>query len=83
MEKSRARHGAEDGGGAARARSQYYSRRPLHGSDLLPVVGIGVGIGVAAGLAAFYVARLFFEREPLESAPAAPTEAPPRRRSAK
>lgn len=39
----------------------YVYRRPLSGSELLPAVGIGV----AAGLAAFYVARLFLQRTPL------------------
>ena len=36
-------------------------RRPLEGRELLPAIGVGV----AAGLAAFYVARLFLERTPL------------------
>jgi hypothetical protein len=39
----------------------YVFRRALSGSELLPAVGIGV----AAGLAAFYVARLFLQRTPL------------------
>ena len=39
----------------------YVYRRPLTGRELLPAIGIGV----MAGLAAFYVARLFTERTPL------------------
>lgn len=39
----------------------YVYRRPLSGTELLPAIGVGV----AAGLAAFYVARLFLERTPL------------------
>ena len=39
----------------------YVYRRPLTGKELLPALGVGV----AAGLAAFYVARLFLERTPL------------------
>ena len=39
----------------------YVYRRPLTGSELLPAIGGGV----AAGLAAFYVTRLFLQRTPL------------------
>ena len=39
----------------------YVYRRPLSAAELLPAIGVGV----AAGLAAFYVARLFLERTPL------------------
>ena len=39
----------------------YVYRRPLHGPELLPALGVGV----AAGLVAFYVTRLFLERTPL------------------
>ena len=39
----------------------YVYRRPLDGRELLPAIGIGV----AAGVAAFYVARLFLQRTPL------------------
>ena len=39
----------------------YVYHRPLTGTELLPAIGVGV----AAGLAAFYVARLFLERTPL------------------
>jgi hypothetical protein len=40
----------------------YTYRRHLEPSELLPAVGIGIG----AGLAAFYVARLFLQRTPLD-----------------
>jgi hypothetical protein len=33
----------------------------LNGTELLPAIGVGI----AAGVAAFYVARLFLERTPL------------------
>jgi hypothetical protein len=39
----------------------YIYRRPLSGSELLPAIGARV----AAGVAAFYVARLFLQRTPL------------------
>jgi hypothetical protein len=39
----------------------YVYRRALEGRELLPAIGAGV----AAGLAVFYVARLFLERTPL------------------
>ena len=39
----------------------YVYRRQLTGPELLPAIGVGV----VAGLAAFYVARLFAERTPL------------------
>jgi hypothetical protein len=39
----------------------YVYRRPLTGTELLPAVGVGV----AAGLAVFYVVRLFLQRTPL------------------
>lgn len=39
----------------------YVYRRPLTGTELLPAIGVGV----AAGLAAFYVTRLFLQRTPL------------------
>ena len=44
------------------ARESYSYRRQLSGRDLLPAVAIGVG----AGLVAFYVARLFVQRTPIE-----------------
>jgi hypothetical protein len=39
----------------------YVYRRPLAGKELLPAIAVGV----AAGLASFYVARLFLQRTPL------------------
>jgi hypothetical protein len=39
----------------------YVYRRELEGRELLPAIGAGI----AAGLAVFYVARLFLERTPL------------------
>ncbi|HTK47840.1 MAG TPA: hypothetical protein VL328_07675 [Gemmatimonadaceae bacterium] len=39
----------------------YVYRRELDARELLPAIGVGV----AAGLAAFYVTRLFLERTPL------------------
>ena len=44
--------------------SVYVYRRPLAGRDLLPALGVGL----AVGLGAFYVARLFLQRTPLEPA---------------
>jgi hypothetical protein len=42
--------------------SQYYYRRSsLNGADALRALGIGL----AAGAAAFYVARIYFQRTPL------------------
>jgi hypothetical protein len=43
------------------AGSEYYYRRALSVRELLPAIGIGIG----AGIAAFYVARVLFERTPL------------------
>lgn len=42
-------------------RSGYYHRRKLGPVELMPAIGIGIGVGVAA----FYLARLLLEREPL------------------
>jgi hypothetical protein len=47
---------------SAAASNSYYYRRRLGVLELLPAIGVGVG----AGLAAFYVMRLFLERTPLE-----------------
>jgi hypothetical protein len=47
------------------APSSYYYRRRLSLAEHLPAVGVAIG----AGLAAFYVARLFLERTPLEPSP--------------
>jgi hypothetical protein len=51
----------------------YYYRRELGLRALAPAVGVGV----AAGVAAFYLARLFLERTPLTiDSDAAPSRAP-------
>jgi hypothetical protein len=44
-----------------RAVPEYFYRRSLSVSELLPIVGVGV----AAGVAAFYLVRLYRERTPL------------------
>jgi len=41
--------------------SRYYYRRALSAREMLPAIGAGV----AVGLAAFYLARVMLEREPL------------------
>jgi hypothetical protein len=46
---------------AERAVPEYFYRRSLSVSELLPIIGVGV----AAGIAAFYLARLYRERTPL------------------
>jgi hypothetical protein len=43
------------------AGAEYFYRRSLSVSEVLPAVGVGV----AVGLAAFYVARLMLQRTPL------------------
>ena len=43
------------------AGTEYFYRRALSARELLPAVGVAVG----AGLVAFYLARLFFQRTPL------------------
>ncbi|MDQ6886456.1 MAG: hypothetical protein M3068_04090 [Gemmatimonadota bacterium] len=45
--------------------SAYVYRRPLVFRELLPAIAAGAG----AGLFAFYIARLFLERTPLDRAP--------------
>ena len=40
---------------------KYYYRRPLTARELLPAIGAAL----AAGVATFYVAKLFIERTPL------------------
>jgi len=46
------------------ANEEYSYRRPLHLSELVPAIGIGIG----AGLFAFYVTRLLLQRTPLRAA---------------
>jgi hypothetical protein len=41
--------------------AEYFYRRSLSARELLPAIGIGV----AAGVFAFYVARIVFQRTPL------------------
>ena len=43
--------------------SRYYYRRPLRARELLPALGAAIG----AGAVAFYVAKLFLERTPLQT----------------
>ena len=52
--------------------ADYYYRRNLTGSDLLPAIGIGIGVGIAG----FYIARLLFQRTSL-GPPSRPTAALP------
>ena len=52
--------------------ADYYYRRDLDRSDLLPAVGIGFAVGVVG----FYVARLLLQRTKL-GPPARPTAALP------
>jgi len=49
---------------------EYVYRRRLAPRELLPAVGVAVG----AGLAAFYVARLFLQRTPLDVAASRPDQ---------
>jgi hypothetical protein len=42
-------------------RPEYYYRRRLAGSELLPAIGAGIAIG----LLAFYATQLFMQRTPL------------------
>lgn len=44
------------------AGAEYYYRRPLTLSELVPAIGIGIG----AGFFAFYVTRLLLQRTPLQ-----------------
>lgn len=46
-------------------RPRYYYRRDLTARELLPAIGAGVG----AGIAIFWLARLFLQRTPLEVSP--------------
>lgn len=42
--------------------AEYVYRRELEARELVPAIGLGLGVG----LAAFYVARLFIQRTPLD-----------------
>ena len=44
---------------------RYDDRQPVRGRALLPAIAVGLG----AGLAVFYIARLFAERAPLALEP--------------
>jgi hypothetical protein len=50
---------------AQSVRPAYYYRRHLTVRELLPAVGVGIGAGVIA----FYIAKLAFERTPLDPRP--------------
>lgn len=52
--------------------AEYYYRRDLKASDLLPAIGIGLGVGIAG----FYIARLLLQRTAL-GPPSRPTAALP------
>jgi len=52
--------------------AEYYYRKKLKGTDLLPAIGIGIGVG----LAGFYFARLLLQRTTL-GPPSRPTAALP------
>jgi len=55
----------------------YYYRRQLGATDLLPAIGVGI----AAGLGAFYLVQLLIQRTPLVpqgELPRAPTTPPKR-----
>jgi hypothetical protein len=56
------------------AAAEYFYRRSLTMSELLPAIGVGV----AAGVVAFYLSRLVLQRTPLVPRT---TTASPRRRS--
>lgn len=56
------------GAATAPAVNRYHRRRALTPRELLPAVGAAVGAAVGVGLATFYIARLFLEREPLPTA---------------
>ena len=56
----------------ATAPTDYYYRRDLTLREMLPAFGVAVG----AGLAAFYVARLFVQRTPLVTMRDIPTLGP-------
>ncbi len=43
----------------------YYYRRPLSASELLPAVSVGLGAALLAGLATFYLTKIYLQRTPL------------------
>lgn len=55
-------------------RPNYFYRRHLSLVEVAPAIGVAVGAGVAA----FYVARLFLQRTPLPATPSTPRERGPR-----
>jgi hypothetical protein len=57
----------ETRGSRTPAPMEYYYRRELELRELLPALGVALG----AGLAAFYIARLFIQRTPLGGRPGA------------
>lgn len=50
----------------------YYYRRQLGATDLLPAIGVGI----AAGIGAFYLVQLLIQRTPLVPSPAVVREPP-------
>jgi hypothetical protein len=52
--------------------ADYYYRKKLKRTDLLPAIGIGIGVGIAG----FYIARLLLQRTSL-GPPSRPTAALP------
>jgi hypothetical protein len=50
----------------------YYYRRQLGATDLLPAIGVGI----AAGLGAFYLVQLLIQRTPLVPSPSVVREPP-------
>ncbi|HJU90537.1 MAG TPA: hypothetical protein VJ672_14200 [Gemmatimonadaceae bacterium] len=51
----------------------YYYRKPLTLTEQLPAIGVAIG----AGMAAFYIARLFLQRTPLHTTKKLPRTPPP------
>ena len=57
---------------ASNMSEDYYYRRQLGATDLLPAIGVGI----AAGLAGFYLVQLLVQRTPLVPSPALVREPP-------
>lgn len=57
---------------ASNMSEDYYYRRQLGATDLLPAIGAGI----AAGLAGFYLVQLLVQRTPLVPSPALVREPP-------